>query len=244
MKGLFREVAATVAGRGRRNRSIVVDGNAADVGKCLKYCLSNGTKEHLVAHPSQWPGVHSARVFVLGERMVGTWTDYTAWGAAKRRDPAAPEADFQIEYEVVHSKMPCFEHMTDEAHLEMLRGWCDEAATEAAAERARRGLPPPGDPERLTKVSFEHIPDEVSRSPAPAVHAHDPARQKLFRQLSRVFREQQQAAREALAAHALQSGLDPGDEGIPATGWRPIDPATVEAPPPMHHGPASTVTVT
>jgi hypothetical protein len=228
----------------RRNRSIVVDGNPTDVGKCLKYSLSNGVKENLVAHPSEWPGLQSARLFVLGEPMVGKWTNYTAWGAAKRRDPHAPESDFQTEYEVVHSKMPCFEHMSDEAYRQMICGWCDEAAEEAAAVRAKDGLPAPGSPQRVTQVPFEHIPDGVSRSPAPAVHAHDPARRKQYRQRARAYREHLRAVRQCLADHASKAGFDLQGQGIPVTGWRPVDPATISPPPNVRLGMESPVTVT
>ena len=114
------------------------------MGARLKYCLANGTKEHLVAHPSQWPGVHSAKVFCKSERMVGKWTDYTALAAARKRDPNVPESDFQTEYEVVHSKMPSLDHLSDEDYRALMVSWCDEAATDAAAVREAGGLPEPG----------------------------------------------------------------------------------------------------
>ena len=215
---------------GRRNRSIVVDPNTADVTARLKYCMANGTKENLVAHPSQWPGLNSARVFVLGELMKGKWTDYSAWGQAKRRDPDAPESAFQTEYEVVHSKMPGLDHLSDEDYQALMCRLCDEASNEAKATRQSDGLPEPGDPQRLTKIPFEHFPDEVSVSPAPAVHAHDPERQRQYRAEVKAYREHLRAVRQGLADFLSSNGLDLAGEGIPPTGWRPVDPSMVVPP--------------
>jgi hypothetical protein len=229
---------------GRRNRSIVVDPNPTDVGARLKYCLANGTKEHLVAHPSQWPGVHSAKVFCKGERMVGKWTDYTALAAARKRDPDVPESDFQTEYEVVHSKMPSLDHLSDEEYRALMVSWCDEAATDAAAVRKAGSLPEPGPPERLTRVSFEHIPESIERSIAPCVHAHDPARRKLYRQLVRDYREHLRGVRQRLTAFLAEHGLDLPGQAISPNGWRPVDPATVVPPPAIRLPEASAVAQT
>jgi hypothetical protein len=49
----------------------VLDDAAAD--ERLRYILSHGAKEGLVASPLDWPGVSSARALALGEPLVGTW---------------------------------------------------------------------------------------------------------------------------------------------------------------------------
>ena len=169
-------------------------------------------------------------MFVLGERMKGKWTDYSAWGQAGRRDPDAPESAFQYDYEVVHSKMPGLDHLSDEAYVALMASMCNEAAEEAAAVRQRDGLPEPGDPQRLTKIPFGHFPDDLSVSPAPAVHAHDPERQRLYRAEVKAYQEHLRAVRQGLVDHLTSKGLDLAGEGIPPTGWRPVDPSMVVPP--------------
>jgi hypothetical protein len=215
---------------GRRNRSIVVDATTTDVCDRLKYCMANGTKEQLVTHPARWPGINSARVFVLGERMVGKWTDFTALGRARRRDPDVSVCDFQIEYEVIHSKMPGLDHLSDEDYRALMACLCDEAAEEARQVRQAEGLAEPGAPNRLTEVPFEHIPDHIARSPAPAIHAHDPARQREFRAQLKQYREHLRAVRLGLTEHLERQGALLSGSGIPPTGWRPVDPSLLVSP--------------
>ena len=122
--------------------------------------------------------------------------------------------------------------------------WCDEAATDATAVRRAGGLPEPGAPERLTRVSFEHVPESIERSIAPCVHAHDPARRKLYRQLVRDYREHLRGVRQRLTAFLAEHGLDLPGQAISPNGWRPVDPATVVPPPAIRLPEASAVAQT
>jgi len=50
--------------------------------RCLRYILSQGVKEGLVAKPQLWPGVHSAKQLLAGSKLKGEWFDATAYAVA------------------------------------------------------------------------------------------------------------------------------------------------------------------
>lgn len=212
-----------------RYHGIVLSGDAAIQADRAKHCLANGTKEHLVAHPSQWPGIHSARFFCNGEEMVGHWTNFTAFGRARRRDPNARIEDHQTRHVIKHTKLPCFAHLTDAEYTALLRTWCDEVAEDAAAVRRKEVLPEPGDPAALCRIDRDHRPEHPARSSQPAIHTLDPAVKRRHREAYKAYVAQHQALRAELRAHLAAKGVDlPG--GLPPTGWVPVDPATVVAP--------------
>lgn len=224
----------------RRNRSIPVMASMEDACKVLRYNLANGAKEHAVAHPADWPGLHSAKFFCRGEALRGYWTDHSAFAAARKRDPEARLEDFRIEYEIVHSKLPWLEALSDGDYCALLRGWCDEVAAEAAAIRRADNLPEPGDPARLCHIPYEHRPAEAPDTTAPLVHAIELADRRSFRAAYLAYIEAHRAARAALRARLARVGADLS-AGLDPTGWVGIDPAMVtppvavraqEAPPP------------
>ena len=53
--------------------------------RCLKYILSQGVKENLVEHPSQWPGFECASSLVSGRAVKGYWFNGTEYGRAVQR---------------------------------------------------------------------------------------------------------------------------------------------------------------
>ena len=52
--------------------------------QCLKYILSHGVKEKIVAKPTLWPGVHAAKQLQNGTPLRGQWLNSTLW--TKQRD--------------------------------------------------------------------------------------------------------------------------------------------------------------
>lgn len=113
---------------------------ASQIG-CLKYVLSQGTKEGLVASPFEWPGVNSARELCDGTETVGRWVDYTSFSRAvdAQRGKKAPERpkpdDFILEYAVRLTKIPAWAELGDaqyaRAVLNLVRTIENEALIEA-----------------------------------------------------------------------------------------------------------------
>ena len=63
------------------------------------------------------------------------------------------------------------------------------------------------------------------------MHAHDPERRKLYRQLVRDHREHLRGVRQRLTEFLAEHGLDLPGQAISPNGWCPVDPATVVPPP-------------
>jgi len=191
---------------GRRYEGIVVsDEEAAQVAR-LRYLLSNGVKENLVARPQDWKGPSSARALVTGETLRGWWFDRSREYAAERRGKPFGKYDF-AEREILElSPLPCWKHLSAEEYrrrvAELVRG----IEEEGAAERRRTGatLSPP---EKFCRIDPHSRPEEFEPTPAPLVHAATRQARKAFKEAYRLFVE---AFREASAR--LRSG--DGDETV------------------------------
>jgi len=57
--------------------------------ECLRYILSQGVKENLVANPCHWPGLHCAKALLHGDTIAGEWFNSTAYKVAKRNSERA-----------------------------------------------------------------------------------------------------------------------------------------------------------
>ena len=74
----------------RRYQHIPISNETAAQVARLRYILSNGVKEHLVAHPCDWPGATSARALLEGKPLRGIWYDRTAEYNARMRRGIQP----------------------------------------------------------------------------------------------------------------------------------------------------------
>lgn len=59
---------------------------------CLEYILSQGTKEHLVDRPEQWPGLHIAKNLLLREPLIGSWLNGTRYAKALWKERQKPKS--------------------------------------------------------------------------------------------------------------------------------------------------------
>ena len=99
---------------GRRYQGIVAADEASQVAR-LRYILSHGCKEGLVARPTDWPGVHCAAALTEGAPLVGTWFDRTAAYEASRRKTKVDESAFCTKYTVALTPLPCLAGMSPQA---------------------------------------------------------------------------------------------------------------------------------
>ena len=70
---------------GRRYSAIEISDEPAAQVERLRYLLSHGVKENLVARCAQWPGVHAAEAMATGRPLLGFWFDRTAEFQARKR---------------------------------------------------------------------------------------------------------------------------------------------------------------
>jgi REP element-mobilizing transposase RayT len=112
---------------------------------CLRYILSQGVKENLVAHPCQWPGLHCASALLEGKDIEGSWFNATAYAQAKwnkQRNPELPKvrkADFYEVMQVRLSPLPQWEHLALKERLKLAALLVDEVVAEAAKQRRVTG---------------------------------------------------------------------------------------------------------
>ncbi|MEN8162115.1 MAG: hypothetical protein ABFS41_18745, partial [Myxococcota bacterium] len=84
----------------RRYDGIVVSDEPEAQWARLKYLLSNSVKEGLCESPFDWPGVHSAKALVTGEKLEGVWFNRTKEWAARQCGKEYGYYDFATRYRV------------------------------------------------------------------------------------------------------------------------------------------------
>lgn len=114
--------------------------------KALSYVLAQSAKEHLVASPLEWPGVHCAKDLPHGFTRRGIWFDGTAYGRerhkrlARKTDRSAPDRrDFERVSIVQFAKLPVLAHLSDQQYREHVAALVKQIETTAAEERKRTG---------------------------------------------------------------------------------------------------------
>jgi len=163
----------------RRYQAILIsDEEEAQVAR-LKYVLSHGVKENLVARLRDWPGLHCVRQLVDGEPLAGTWYDRTQQYLARRKGEDADPLQHTTPEAVTFSPLPCWEHLSPEAYRERVGKIAAEIEEEAAAARKRTGAEPFGAAKILAQDPWTR-PERVKKSPAPLLHAASTAVRQVF----------------------------------------------------------------
>ncbi len=94
----------------------------------------------------EWPGVHSAHALLTGEPLVGIWHDRTFARILRLRRQTPEPGQVEIPQIVVLSQLPCWKHLTPEAYRARVAELIQQIEATAAAERAKKGIEPPGSP--------------------------------------------------------------------------------------------------
>ena len=152
---------------GRYKMSLISDEAAAQV-KRLKYQLSQGVKEGLVARPEHWPGLHCAEALATGVPIRGVWYDRTREYNQGRRKPRAERQTFPEEHLLRFSKLPCWAHMPDEEYQANVQSLIDEVVEEGAAMRKRKGIVLPSPRKARRKICRVH-PHSRPRAPKKSI---------------------------------------------------------------------------
>ena len=206
--GYFQTNAAREVGRLRkwtgkvwadRYTSIVIsDEPVAQVDR-LRYVLSNGVKEGLVARVEDWPGINLVTSVLGGKPVRGTWFDRTAEHRAKLRGEDVEPRRYATEEAVVLSQLPCWRHLNPEVYRELVAGLVREIDADAAAERTITGRQPLG--RRAILGQHPHTcPDKAKKSPAPLFHAATKAAREALRSAYGFFLAAFREAAERLKA--------------------------------------------
>ncbi len=182
----------------RRYQSILVSGEESAQAGRLRYLISHGCKEGLVARPQDWPGVHGVDALLTGGSLSGYWFDRTQEYAARSRGESVARLQFAAAESLMLSTLPCWRHLPPDEIRRRVAELVKEVEIEAAAERKNRRPLGVG---AILRQHPHHAPTRPKRSPAPSFHASTSA---VRRQLKDAYRRFVAAFREA--AERLRSG--------------------------------------
>lgn len=138
----------------------------------LKYLLSQGCREGLVASPLDWPGVSCVGSLLSGEPMTGEWIDRTALCRARERGEHVDAEDFTETLEVHLSPIPSLAHLDPEDYRRHMAALVRDIERETAARHRVDGTRPVG-AEQVLAVDPHRRPQTVERRPRPWLHASD-----------------------------------------------------------------------
>ena len=169
----------------RRYRSIVVADERAAHAR-IRYILSHGPKEGLLASPADWPGPNCIAALTHGDLLRGTWFDHSKEFLARQRGEAVFPTQFATRFDVKLTPLPCSRNMTEDERQAHYRRVVGEIEAKAEAENREKGRTPLTVAEIIAQNPHSK-PATTDRSPAPFVHASDVATKTTFRAAYRAF---------------------------------------------------------
>ena len=209
---------------GRRGRPIPVLDEGAAVER-LRYIMSQGVKEGLVAHPADWPGATSVPALLGSMQLEGTWIDRDLETRARRAIRAASRRPFESRVVVSLAPIPPWSHLSHDDLVERHRALVAEVISQyRAMHREVLG------PARAAIQDPHARPVAPARRPAPQCHASTSGVREAFRSAYRgfvnAFRRAAAVARDALTRgdkpSAALARFPPGS--YPRPGWhQPVD---------------------
>jgi REP element-mobilizing transposase RayT len=193
----------------RRYQAILVSNEEGAQVDRLKYLLSHGCKEDLVARPGDWPGVHCVDALILGIPLKGYWFDRTQEFAARCRREDYDRFRYATEETLVLDPLPCWSHLSLEQYRRRVLALIEGIEEEATVRRRRTGARPLGR-EAVLGQDPHHRPAKLKKSPAPFVHAVSKAvRREFWEAYSWVVAAYRKAA-ERLSAGDREAVFPPG----------------------------------
>ena len=187
---------------GRRYRPVPVSFEPEAQIARLRYLLSQGCKEGLVAKPQDWPGATSVHAHLGDGTITGTWHDRTGeYWARKHGDPIEPDQFISVET-LSLCPLPCW----DELSPQEVRARITEMVSDITAEtrqRLRQDEKRPLGVRRILRQDPHAQPSRIARSDAPRFHAATWQIRRMLEVGYRSYRDAYQDAMEALRGHRL-----------------------------------------
>jgi hypothetical protein len=169
----------------------------------LRYLLSQGAKEGLVAHPGEWPGANSVRALMEDLPVEGYWFDRSQEYFARRRREDFERLRYATREALALLPIPGWKTLEPGERRERVKSMIEEIVAHHRA--VRQGREPLGR-ELIFRQRPHERPMKSKRSPAPAFHA---ASREVHRALRAAYRAFVRAYRGA--ARLLRSG----EVGVP-----------------------------
>ena len=180
----------------RRYRAIAVVDEESQVAR-LRYLFEHGAKEGFVSGPGEWPGANCVSALVDGRTMTGVWVERSAMYEAWRAGKSVDQREFEVEYEVALTPLPCWRHLPPEEYRQRCGEMVADIERETAARNAELGRKPLGVAWVLAQEPHDK-PRDTHKSPAPLVHAATRKARRAFKEAYRAFVEAYRHAADRL----------------------------------------------
>lgn len=151
---------------GRRYTDIVISHEPEAQEQRIRYLLSQGVKEGLVASPRHWPGASSVRALTRGSVIHGEWVDRSAQYRAHQRGERNPSEAYASHEALELTPLPCWSHLTVAQRQTRFRHMIRDIEAEAASKKRT-----PLGREAVLQQHPHDGPSTNHRSPAPRFHA-------------------------------------------------------------------------
>ena len=155
---------------GRRYQAIVITQEEAAQVDRLRYLLSHGCKEGLVARPEQWPGAQCVKALTEGQPLRGLWFNRTKEHAARSRGEAFHHLKYTSHEEVELDPLPCWQHLSETDYRRSVGELVSAIEAETASRHAQQRSRPLGVNAILSRKPH-HRPQKLKRARAPLFHA-------------------------------------------------------------------------
>ena len=186
----------------RYSASVVSDEAESQIAR-LRYVLSQGVKEHLVARCRDWPGVHAAKALATGGTIKGYWFDRTAVHSARLRGQKSDGYTFAKLEPLEFDPLPCWAGLSKADQQECVGELIVGIEADAKAERCRRGIVPLG-ARAIRRQDPKQRYREPECRPAPAFHAISLSARQQLREGYRWFVSAYREAAQRLRAGEFQ----------------------------------------
>lgn len=154
----------------RRYKSILISEETRAQISRLRYVLSQGVKEGLVAKVAQWPGPHCYRGLVAESPLQGIWYDRTRENKARQKRRSSNPAEHSTKYQLYLAPLPCWRNEEPEKRRRLVVEMVETIESKARADHRTMGTRTLG-LVTILQQHPHHKPQKLQWSPAVLVHA-------------------------------------------------------------------------
>lgn len=156
---------------GKRSNQIAISAEPEAQIARLRYVLSHGCKERLVASPRRWPGISSTLQLLGAGPSIGTWRDRGALSDARnnRSGPIDP-TEFDRAYPIALERLPCWREYDSDAHKQLVEETISGIENEFAVHQSEEGEST-GRLNRVFTADSRACRPKPARRSLPFVHA-------------------------------------------------------------------------
>ena len=182
---------------GRRYQAIVISEEEPAQVNRLRYLLSHGCKEGLIASPGDWPGAQCVDALTTGQPLEGLWFDRTREYAARARGEEFHQLEYATQENFRLSPLPCWRHLSEKKYRHAIGELIQGIEAETTGRHSRKGTQPLGVKAIVAQDPHDR-PRKLKKAWAPAFHAATKAARQELVEAYGWFLEAYRAAAKSL----------------------------------------------